>query len=233
MGDTTDKLPAAKEVLAVCAHPDDEAFGLGAVLRAFVEQGSRIRTLCFTHGEASTLGAAAAEDLLRPPLGEIRAKELSAAAKVLGVDHVELLGYPDGQLDRVPLEVLARLVGQEAASAELLLVFDEGGITGHPDHRHATAAALKAAQARGLSVLAWTLPEPVASELNAEYATSFQGRPAQGVDIVIEVDRTRQLEAVACHASQLGNNPVLWRRLELLGSHEHLHWLLRDQPHQR
>ncbi len=31
-----------------------------------------------------------------------------------------------------------------------LLVFDPDGVTGHPDHRHATQAALTAAHAAGL-----------------------------------------------------------------------------------
>jgi LmbE family N-acetylglucosaminyl deacetylase len=41
--------------LAVIAHPDDESFGLGAVLAAF-GAGTQVRVLCFTRGEASTLG---------------------------------------------------------------------------------------------------------------------------------------------------------------------------------
>ena len=45
----------ARSVLAICAHPDDESFGLGAVLSAFVDAGARVSLLCFTRGEASTL----------------------------------------------------------------------------------------------------------------------------------------------------------------------------------
>jgi len=42
--------------LAVIAHPDDESFGLGAVLAALSGAGAQVRVLCFTRGEASTLG---------------------------------------------------------------------------------------------------------------------------------------------------------------------------------
>ncbi len=211
-------LPEATEVLAVCAHPDDESFGLGAVLAAFSEQGTRVRVLCFTHGEASTLGESSRS------LGEVRAEELRAAADVLGVSDVELLSYPDGHLDAVPLDDLARLVGDAMAGADLLLVFDRGGITGHPDHRRATDAALVAATSRDVRVLAWALPEAVASQLNAEFGTTFIGRPADELDIIVDVDRARQGAAIACHASQSSDNPVLWRRLVLLGAREHLRW---------
>ena len=222
MSHASDYLPSAKEMLVVCAHPDDESFGLGAVIAAFSDRGTQVRVLCFTHGEASTLGETSR------PLGDVRTEELNAAAKVLGIHDVELFSYPDGHLDDVPLGELVRLINDAKASAEMLLVFDKGGITGHPDHSHATAAALLAAKLSTLSVLAWVLPEVVAARLNAEFETTFVGCPAAEVDIVFQVDRSRQSAAIACHASQSGDNPVLRRRLELLGTLEHLRWLTEE-----
>ena len=217
-------LPEANEVLAVCAHPDDESFGLGAVLAAFAEQGATVRVLCFTHGEASTLGQTTG-----PSLGEVRRAEIGAAAEVLGVARVELLSYPDGHLDDVPLAELAALVDDALAGADLVVAFDRDGITGHRDHCHATKAALAAAAKREVPVLGWALPDDVAGQLNREFEAGFVGRPAAELDITIEVDRRRQHSAIECHASQSNDNPVLNRRLELLGGREHLRWL-RAQP---
>lgn len=212
-------LPEVGELLAVCAHPDDESFGLGGVLGSFTGQGTRVRVLCLTHGEASTLGVSAR------PLGELRAEELEAAARVLGVTAVTLHGYPDGQLAEVELDDLATLVDEEMAGADLLLAFDEGGITGHPDHVRATQAALVVGANRGLPVLGWALPDVVATRLNTELGTGFVGRAPNELDFAVAVDRARQAVAIACHASQSADNPVLWRRLKLLGSSEHLRWL--------
>lgn len=203
------------------AHPDDESFGLGGVLAAFVEQGTRVRVLCFTHGEASTL-----DDGGQGPLGERRAAELEAAAAVLGVADVELCAYPDGQLGRVPIEELVGRVGDHAGDAEVLLSFDEGGITAHPDHVAATDATVAAAVRRHLPVLAWALPEAVAAQLDFEFGVGFVGRAPDEMDLSVEVDRARQREAIACHASQSNDNPLLWRRLDLLGDTEHLRWLV-------
>lgn len=108
-------LPKVKDVLAVCAHPGDESFGLGAVLAAFVEQGATVRVLCFTHGEASTLGVSSL------PLAELRAEELRAAADVLGVEGVQLLAYADGCLADVGLDQLAGIVEDSAAGAAAAL----------------------------------------------------------------------------------------------------------------
>ena len=207
----------------MCAHPDDESFGLGAILSAFAAQGARVRALCFTHGEASSLG-----DDPRP-LGEVREDELNTAARVLRVGQVRLLDYPDGQLGHVPLAELAGQVAEAIAGADLLLVFDEDGVTGHPDHRRATEAALAAAAPIGVPVLAWALPHPIAAQLNRELGTGFHGERMSDIDLVIDVDRQPQRAAIHCHRSQSDNNPVLWRRLDLLGDREYLRWLNPSQ----
>lgn len=209
-------LPSIKQLLVVSAHPDDESFGLGAVLDAFAATGTALRLLCFTRGEASTLGMDAAD------LAMLRTEELTAAAAVLGIEHVTLLDYPDGGLARIPLDELAARVEEAIAGADALLVFDEGGITGHPDHERATAAACAIAARRHLPVLAWTLPLAVAATLNEEFGAAFVGREEIALDYQLAVDRGRQREAISCHSSQSTHNPVLWRRLELMGDREYL-----------
>ena len=42
-------------VLAGVAHPDDESYGLGAILDAFARAGAGVELLCVTNGGASTL----------------------------------------------------------------------------------------------------------------------------------------------------------------------------------
>jgi LmbE family N-acetylglucosaminyl deacetylase len=214
-------LPAVRSALAVCAHPDDESFGLGAVLSTLDEAGSKVSALSFTHGEASTLHAGGGD------LATIRAAEMVDAGDVLGLSHVELLDYPDGALSTVALDSLAAHVHHLArmAEADLLLVFDDGGITGHADHQRATDAAMASASRLGLPVLAWALPLRVAARLNREFATSFVGRHHHELDFSIAIDRGRQLEAISRHHSQSTDNPVLWRRLDLLGPAEHLRYL--------
>ena len=166
-------LPSYRSVLAVCAHPDDESFGLGAALARFCELGSTVSVLCFTHGEASTLGNT--DDT---GLGALRQGELASAAAVLGARALRLLSYPDGQLGGQPAAVLARDVVGAAheAAADLLVVFDEGGVTGHEDHQAATRAALVAAASLGLPVLAWAIETTVAEQLNSAFAAGFVGR---------------------------------------------------------
>lgn len=217
-----DGLPAWRRVLAVVAHPDDESFGLGGVLDAFSRDGAALAVLCFTAGEASTLGAT-------QDLAVTRAAELAAAADRLGVTSVRLRHHPDGGLAAVPRPELVDDIRRVArrTRAQGLLVFDPSGITGHPDHIAATRAALTAAATLDLPVLAWTLDAAVADALRAETGAPFTGHQPREVDLWIAVDRTRQRAASACHASQAGPDSVLWRRLELQGTREALRWLRR------
>lgn len=213
-------LPAWKSVLAVVAHPDDESFGLGALLDGFVAAGATASVLCLTHGEASTLGAGTA-------LSQVRAKELRKAADHLGIESAVLLDYRDGMLADVLHDVLAGEVLRELddRAADGIVVFDPSGITGDADHTAATQAAVDAATRMGLPVLAWTLPQSVADTLNAEFDAGFVGHEDDEVDMVVRVDRVRQRAASLCHASQALPSSVLWRRLELLSDQEHLRWL--------
>ncbi|WP_202868486.1 PIG-L family deacetylase [Kribbella sindirgiensis] len=217
---TTATLPDWSSVLAVVAHPDDESFGLGAILDSFGRAGSRVSVLCLTHGEASTLGAAG-------DLGRLRAAELQNAAKELGVDSAVLLDHPDGALAEVALttltgDVLAQI---RTSGADGLLVFDPSGVSGHPDHAAATAAALAAARCVDLPVLGWTVPRTVADRLNGELGTGFIGHDPTEIDLVLRVDRQHQRIASLAHASQAVPTTVLWHRLDLLGDEEHLRWL--------
>ncbi len=214
-------LPPSRSVLAVCAHPDDESFGLGAALGTFNELGSATSVVCFTHGEASTLGTEVTD------LGGVRARELEDAADELGVSDVALFDFVDGCLAEEPLDSLTSRISQAAlrAHADLLLVFDEGGVTGHADHCRATEAAVEAARELDLPVLAWTLRESVADTLRREFGAAFVGRSDVELNFVVRVNRERQSRAIQRHVSQAVDNPVLARRLELQGDDEAFRWL--------
>lgn len=217
-------LPLIRHALVVVAHPDDESFGLGGILDLLTRGGTVVSVLCFTHGEASTLHSNTG-DLFR-----LREAELAAAATVLDVRHTRLLSYPDGALAGATLRELVTHVRTAVTNERPshILVFDEGGVTGHPDHARATEAAARAA--KGLPILAWTIPDTVAEALNTEFSTTFRGRPPTEIDWTLTVDRTRQWRAIAAHASQSADNPVLRRRLALLGDTEHIVLL---EPHRQ
>jgi LmbE family N-acetylglucosaminyl deacetylase len=107
------------------------------------------------------------------------------------------------------------------AGAEVRIVcYTHTGVTGHPDHRAATGAAVLAGRQAG------TLPMAVAARLSADTGQDFAGQPPDLIDLRVRVSRRRQRRAALLHASQISPGSVLWRRLQLLGDREYLRWLV-------
>jgi LmbE family N-acetylglucosaminyl deacetylase len=201
-------------VAAVVAHPDDETFGLGALLANLASEGREVRVLCFTHGEASTLGAT-------DGLGEIRRRELFEAASVLGVAHVTLLDFPDGALDTVANTELDDHIDRWLTSdVAALVVLEPTGVTGHPDHQAASRSAERVADQRALPVIEWGIGPLTASQLLKEHGMSWQSiDDGPGVQDV-RVDRTAQLAAIHVHVSQLDDDPEVCKLLAQNGDVE-------------
>lgn len=213
-------LSGVTDVLAVVAHPDDESFGLGALLAAFVDTGVAVRLLCLTPGEASTLGAG-------PGLADRRRAELRAAAARLGLAGTALADYADGTLSQVAPRALEDTVTAHLGHAGAVVVMEPSGVTGHPDHAAATGAAEVVAERTGLAVVEWGLAASVAAALSAEFGITVRSFEAPGQwPVELTVHRDRQRRAVACHVSQDPANPLLRRRLELQGDRE----LIRVRP---
>jgi N-acetylglucosamine malate deacetylase 2 len=210
--------PPADRVLAVVAHPDDESFGLGAVLATYAGAGSDVGVLCLTLGEASTLGATA------PDLGPRRRAEFAEACQALGVRRRWLETHPDGALEGVPLADLVADVARvvEEHDPEVVLVFHPDGITSHPDHRRATEAARVAVAGSGRQVLAWYVPARIGQQLDARFGTSFDRVGPHPDDLVVEVARASQEAALVCHRSQEASLALVRHRNRLLGDREHL-----------
>lgn len=212
------EIPTASRLLVVTAHPDDESFGLGAVIDHFVSSGTTVQVLCLTRGEASTLGA-------HSELGAQREIELATACTALGARSFELCDFPDGALSQVEPTVLRDRVRLSVAAFEpdLLLTFDPlDGVTGHLDHRATTDAAVAVARERDIPILGWALPATVADTVNTEFGTGLAGYSPDQLHHTLPVSRDVQMKAVQAHTSQAVPGSLLWRRLELLGDREYL-----------
>jgi LmbE family N-acetylglucosaminyl deacetylase len=140
-------------LLAVLAHPDDESLGLGGVLAKYAAEGVEVSLVTATRGEKGRYHEHRDGPGHPGPrrLGEIREAELRAAAEILGIRDVAILGHPDGALDQVdPREIVAVLAGHiRRVRPHVVITFPPDGAYGHPDHiaicQFATAAVLASA----------------------------------------------------------------------------------------
>lgn len=84
-----------ERAMVIFAHPDDAEIGSGAVAAKWVAAGCEITYVLCTNGAAGT----ADRSLTPAELARKRADEQRAAADFMGVAHVVMLGYPDGELE--------------------------------------------------------------------------------------------------------------------------------------
>lgn len=73
------------DILAIGAHPDDVELGCGGTVAKMVAAGKKVGIVDLTRGELGTRGTA-----------ETRKEEAENAAKILGVEFRENLGFRDG-----------------------------------------------------------------------------------------------------------------------------------------
>jgi N-acetyl-1-D-myo-inositol-2-amino-2-deoxy-alpha-D-glucopyranoside deacetylase len=224
-------------LLLVHAHPDDEAISTGGAMMKAKADGHRVVLVTSTRGEAGEIYNMD-EQATRPRLGEVRTKELESAARILGVDRVEFLGYRDSGMVGTPENDDPRSFHQasldEAAAKlaailreerpDVVVTYDADGTYGHPDHikaHHVTNAALDLLEKEGWrpSKLYYTaIPrslmekfmEQVPEEDRRNDTIRIIGTPDELVTTRVDVSEyvDRKREAFAAHSSQ--NDPNSW-----------------------
>lgn len=121
-------------LMAVFAHPDDEAFGTGGTLTRYAAEGCDVYVVTATRGEA---GQIAHPDLATPAsLPYVREQELRCACQIYGVHPPRFLDYQDRQLTIVnQSQAVSRLVRIiRELRPQVLITFGPEGIYGHYDH---------------------------------------------------------------------------------------------------
>jgi LmbE family N-acetylglucosaminyl deacetylase len=154
-------------LMAVHAHPDDEASSTGGVLALYSDQGVRTVVVTCTNGEFGDApgGVKPGQDGHdEQAVAQLRLAELRQSCKILGVSDLELLGYHDSGMpdwdykDRpeafcnIPLaEVAARIGGLiETYRPQVVIVYDDKGQYQHPDHVHSSLAGQAAVADTGI-----------------------------------------------------------------------------------
>lgn len=121
-------------LMAVFAHPDDEAFGTGGTLSKYAAEGCDVHLVTATRGEA---GQIAESDLAtHADLPFVREQELRCACEVYGIHPPRFLDYADGLL---PLIHQGQAVGKvvrliRELRPQVVVTFGPDGIYGHYDH---------------------------------------------------------------------------------------------------
>jgi LmbE family N-acetylglucosaminyl deacetylase len=230
------------KLMAILAHPDDESLAFGGILAKSAAEDVETYLVTATRGERGWLG----DDQSYPgvdALGQVREAELRAAAQVLGIRSVKLLGYLDGELDQAdPSEVVAVIVEHlRRVQPHVVVTFGPDGCYGHPDHiaisQLTTAALIEAASP--YSLYAQSLPSHRVAKLyymapSGDLLTAYQlvfGELAMRIDgedrtaaawpdwqMTTQIDASEHWrtvwKAARCHQTQIPSSHIIERLSE-------------------
>ncbi len=226
-------------LMAVHAHPDDEASSTGGVLAKYADEGIRTIVVTCTNGEFGDGpgGVKPGHDGHdTTDVAQTRLAELREACKHLGVSELELLGYHDSGMPdweyrhrpeafcNVPLAAVAGRIGELLGryQPQVVVTYDPDGAYQHPDHVHASRAAIEAVTRTGIPAKlyltamrrsSWrqvfealreqgeNLPDWEITEEEERVMRESEERITTTVDITSFLDRKRA--ALLAHASQI------------------------------
>jgi N-acetyl-1-D-myo-inositol-2-amino-2-deoxy-alpha-D-glucopyranoside deacetylase len=162
------RVSAAKRLLLVHAHPDDETINNGVTMAKYAALGAQVTLVTCTRGEEGEVLVNELANLASDKddkLGEHREIELKDAMDELGIKDFRFLGAPskkwrDSGMMGTPANDRDDVFWQadlDEASNELvkiileikpqvLITYDEFGGYGHPDHIKAHRVAMRAAE---------------------------------------------------------------------------------------
>lgn len=201
-----------KRVLVCIAHPDDEVFCSGTILR-LVDTGNEVTIVVGTLGEKGSHDPHLTPDLI----AQMRQTEMEQAALRLGVKEVVQLGYKDGELQYATdlKETLFRLV--RSLRPDVVITFDPWKrYEIHSDHRVIGFAMIEAAH---LGANCWyyhtqLTDESITCHRSQELYLFNCDEPNYYVDITGVFDR--KLFAASAHASQFGQDVTEGRLREIV-----------------
>lgn len=235
------------------AHPDDEVFVTGGVMRRASEAGHRVVLVTATDGALGEVpdGLLASGE----SLAQRRRDELHASAAALGVHRVVPLHYRDSGMAgtdgnthpdafcNVDVDTAAARLAEilVAESADVVTIYDTNGGYGHPDHVQVHRVGVVAAELAGVdrvyeaAVNRDHMKRMIAA--NRDWSGESQhpdldslGLPEDQLTTVVDVSGQIEAkrDAMAAHATQVGDfGPFLGMPVEQLRGAFGTEWFRR------
>jgi LmbE family N-acetylglucosaminyl deacetylase len=200
-----DEIPA--RALAVYAHPDDPEVSCGGTLAHWAAHGAEVRLVVVNAGDKG-----ASDRSIDPAeLTRRRAAEVHAAAEVLGLAGVDLLGVPDGEVTN-DLELRGRLVAlvrrhrpDVVICPDPTAIFFGDSYVNHRDHREVGWAVVDAVAPAAGSALYFPEAGPAHQVGALLLSGTFDADAWVDVSDAVEA----KVSAVSCHESRVGGDPAL------------------------
>jgi len=216
--------PQPRVLLAVFAHPDDEAF-MGPILARYAREGVNVYLAIATKGEkgSNDFAKIPAGD----PLADARRAEATCACQELGIEPPIFFNLNDGELGAMTwplaknIHAVADNVKQliDQLHPQVILTWGPEGGYGHPDHRLVSDAVTQVIQSQHSDIKLYYagLSPAQAKFLNSAWYASLPFHSTDPAYLTVNVsyiprDFENFKRAFECHKSQY--TPEMFKALE-------------------
>ncbi|KAK1756421.1 putative deacetylase LmbE-like domain-containing protein [Echria macrotheca] len=147
------QLLAASNLLIVTAHPDDECLFFAPSILGVLDRNKDITGGLLALSTGNNYG-----------IGDLRRKELAGSCRALGIHEQRCIAMDHPELQDNPkvwwnTELVAKIVHEHVLKwkVDAIITFDEGGVSGHINHRAVSAAVSHYAATHPDAPVAYTL----------------------------------------------------------------------------
>lgn len=211
----SNNFPEPKNVLVICAHPDDPDFGVAGTVACWASQGVKVTYVIVTDGSKGS----PEPNMTREKLIRLREEEQRKAAEILGVAEVIFLRQPDGEIRNTYelQEMVVRLIRKY--KPDVLVTHDptarivDNAYLNHIDHRVVGDAVLDSVFPLARDRLNFPQHEEEGLEPHKvlDIFLLFTNQPNYWVDITDTIDK--KIAALKEHKSQVGDLDKLEGRI--------------------
>ena len=202
-----------QNVMVITAHPDDSEFGAGGTVAALTREGKNVTYCILTNGDKGSSDRAMTPERLV----KMREEEQRNAARVLGVETIDFLGFPDCELENTRDTRRAVTASIRRHRPDLIICQNPNRTknfgASHRDHRVAAGIALDCVYPLARDHMAF--PELLAQGLEPHKVREVHMMWWDDPEIVVDVSETIDLKikALLCHVSQIKDVAAMEKRV--------------------
>ena len=207
-----------RRVLVITAHPDDAEFGAGGTVARLVREGLQVSYCIVTNGNKGSSD----RSMTPERLALIREEEQRNAARVLGVEAVDFLGFPDCEVEDTRESRRAVTAAIRRHRPDRLIIQNPHRTknlgASHRDHRTVAGIALDCVYPLARDHMAF--PELLDQGLEPHKVREVYLMWWENPEMVVDISETMDLKikALACHASQFRDFTAVEKRVRERGA---------------